>query len=91
MKSKVYFAGIHTNSKQTSLHDKIRKLFDAAGFGEIINENDIVALKVHFGEKGNTAYVNPTFVRQVVDKVREKGGKPYLTDTNTLYNGARAN
>ncbi len=91
MKSKVYFAPIHTSSKQLSLHEKLRRLFDAAGFDELIEEKDIVALKVHFGEKGNTAYVNPTFVRQIVDKVRAKGGKPFLTDTNTLYNGARAN
>jgi uncharacterized Fe-S center protein len=91
MKAKVYFAGIHSHGKQESLHIKLQKLFDKAGFGNFIDKGDIVAVKLHFGEKGNTAYIRPTFARQIVDKIREKGGKPFLTDTNTLYNGARAN
>ncbi len=91
MKSKVYFAPVHSHGKQESLLVKMQKLFDKAGFGNIISKDDIVAIKLHFGEKGNTAYIRPTFARQIVDKVREKGGKPFLTDTNTLYNGSRAN
>lgn len=91
MKSKVYFAGVHTNGKQESLLVKLQQLFDKAGFGDMIAHDDIVAVKMHFGEKGNTAYIRPTFARQVVDKIKEKGGKPFLTDTNTLYNGSRAN
>lgn len=91
MKSKVYFAGVHSNAGQESLLVKLRKLFDRAGFGEMISQNDIVAVKIHFGEKGNTAYIRPTYARQIVDKIKEKGGKPFLTDSNTLYNGSRAN
>lgn len=91
MKSKVYFASVHSHGKQASLLYKIQKLYEAIGFDKLVEKDDIVAIKVHFGEKGNTAHVNPTFVRQIVDKIREKGGKPFLTDTNTLYNGARAN
>jgi uncharacterized Fe-S center protein len=91
MKSKVYFASVHSHGKQESLLAKIQRLFDKAGFGEMISEKDIVAIKMHFGEKGNTAYIRPTFARQIVDKIREKGGKPFLTDSNTLYNGSRAN
>lgn len=91
MKSKVYFSSVHSHGKQTSLLNKIQKLYDASGFEELVQKDDIVAIKLHFGEKGNTAYVNPTFVRQIVDKIKNKGAKPFLTDTNTLYNGARAN
>ncbi|HOE57772.1 MAG TPA: DUF362 domain-containing protein [Bacillota bacterium] len=91
MKSKVYFAGVHTQGKQESLLAKMRRLFDRAGFGDMISRDDIVAIKIHFGEKGNTAYIRPTFARQIVDKIKEKGGKPFLTDSNTLYNGSRAN
>lgn len=91
MKPKVYFASVHSHGKQESLHVKLQKLFDKAGFGDFIDKDDIVAVKLHFGEKGNTAYIRPTFARQIVDKIREKGGKPFLTDTNTLYNGSRAN
>ncbi|HWR60451.1 MAG TPA: DUF362 domain-containing protein [Clostridia bacterium] len=91
MKSKVYFAGVHSQGKQESLLTKLQKLFDKAGFGAMISNDDIVAIKMHFGEKGNTSYIRPTFARQIVDKVKENGGKPFLTDTNTLYNGSRAN
>ncbi len=91
MKSKVYFASVHSHGKQESLLVKLQKLYDKAGFGDIVSKDDIVAIKIHFGEKGNTAYIRPTFARQIVDKVKEKGGKPFLTDSNTLYNGSRAN
>ncbi len=91
MESKVYFTSVHSHGKQESLLAKMQKLFDKAGFGDMISKDDIVAIKMHFGEKGNTAYIRPTFARQIVDKIREKGGKPFLTDTNTLYNGSRAN
>jgi uncharacterized Fe-S center protein len=49
----------------------------------------LVALKLHFGEKGNTAYVPPIFLRRIVNQVKRSKGKPFLTDTNTLYVGAR--
>jgi uncharacterized Fe-S center protein len=91
MKSRVYFAGVHSHGKQESLLLKMQKLFDRAGFGDMISKDDIVAIKMHFGEKGNTAYIRPVFARQIVDKIRENGGKPFLTDSNTLYNGSRAN
>ena len=58
---------------------------------EIVDEGDLTAIKLHFGERGNDGYLNPVLVRQVVDKVRERGGKPFLTDTNKLYTGSRHN
>lgn len=86
--SKVYFSSLH--GKKSWL-DKTSKLFDRAGFRSIIEPGDIVAIKVHFGEPGNTAYLSPIFVRRIVDKVKKAGGKPFLTDSNTLYVGARSN
>jgi len=86
--SKVYFSGLH--GKKSWL-DKTAKLFDRADFKSIIEPGDLVAIKVHFGEPGNTAYLSPIFVRRVVDKVKEAGGKPFLTDANTLYVGRRSN
>ena len=88
--SKVYFADLRANMKENWL-DKISRLYDAAGFSEIIKPGDLVALKVHFGEKGNTAYIRPQYVRKLVDRVKEAGGKPFLTDGNTLYRGSRSN
>jgi uncharacterized protein len=91
VKSKVYFYNMRANRASQSGTKKVASLFEAAGFKNIITENDLVAIKVHFGEKGNTAFINPIYVRQVVDKVKANGGKPFLTDSNTLYKGSRAN
>jgi uncharacterized Fe-S center protein len=54
-----------------------------------IREKDLVAIKLHFGEKGNTGFVKPAFLRKIVDRVKQSKGKPFLTDTNTLYRGER--
>ncbi|MGB9813363.1 MAG: DUF362 domain-containing protein [Thermovenabulum sp.] len=91
MKSKVYFFDLRAKKRTESLAAKVGRIFEAAEFGRIISENDMVALKIHFGERGNNAFINPIFVRQVVDKVKKYGGKPFLTDTNTLYKGSRSN
>lgn len=91
MKPRVYFANLRARSHEESKVEKIKKLFDRAEFKDIISKNDLTAVKVHFGEKGNDGFVSPVFVRQVVDKIKESGGKPFVTDTNTLYLGSRHN
>lgn len=89
MASKVFFAGLR--GKHKSLPKKTQDLFEKAGFAALIRKNDLVAIKLHFGERGNTAYLHPTLVRAVVDEVKACGGKPFLTDANTLYVGSRSN
>lgn len=89
--SKVYFTRLNSHSYKSNIPNKIKNLFEKAGFSELIQENDNTALKIHFGEKGNTTYLHPVYVRQIVDKVKEYKGKPFLTDTNTLYTGSRTN
>jgi len=69
--------------------DKLDELLQESKIGKKINVNDLVAIKLHFGERGNTAFVRPIFIRRIVDTIRACGGKPFLTDTNTLYTGAR--
>lgn len=91
MKSKVFFYNMRATKPSRSNPAKVARLFEAAGFKGIIKENDLVAVKLHFGEKGNTAFINPVYVRQLVDKVKNYGGKPFLTDSNTLYKGSRSN
>lgn len=88
--SEVYFTDLRTNSKENLL-DKLSKLCASVGLGEMIKQKDLVALKLHFGEKGNVAFIRPQFVRLIVDHIRGHGGKPFLTDANTLYVGSRAN
>jgi len=64
---------------------------DSAGIEDTITPRSLVALKLHFGEKGNTAFVRPLFLRKIAERVKELGAFPFLTDTNTLYAGARGN
>ncbi len=89
MISPVFFSDLKLESGRTLL-DKLDILLDRADLKEKIREKDLVAIKLHFGERGNTAYVRPIFLRRVVDRVKQFKGKPFLTDTNTLYTGARS-
>ena len=91
MASMVYLARLRVGKARVNTVTKIRKLFDAAGFGNLIGTGELVPVKVHFGERGNDTYVRPVYVRQVIDRILDKGGKPFLTDTNTLYTGSRHN
>lgn len=87
-KSDVYFADLRSKAKKDLL-SKVARLLDRLKLKEKVRKNYLVALKVHFGERGNTAFLRPVFVRTLVDRVRGCGGKPFLTDTNTLYVGSR--
>mgnify|MGYP000379294494 CR=1 FL=1 len=64
---------------------------ETAGFGDIDMDGKYVAIKMHFGEPGNLAYLRPNWARAVADLVKSHGGKPFLTDCNTLYVGGRKN
>lgn len=90
MASKVFFADTRASQKE-GLLEKVSALFERAGLRDCIAEGDLVAVKVHFGELGNTAFLSPVFVRQVVEDIKAGGGKPFLTDSNTLYRGHRQN
>jgi uncharacterized Fe-S center protein len=78
-------------SYNRNILDKTEELLTAAGLPSIIKTGDIVAVKLHFGEPGNTAFIRPIFVRRVVEALKKLGAKPFLTDTTTLYVGGRAN
>ena len=86
----VYFANLRARSHHESKIQKIRRLFDAAGLGEVVRPGDLTAVKLHVGERGCDTYLHPVFARQVVDKVKERGARPFITDTATLYAGSRA-
>lgn len=89
MKHKVFFTDLRTTI-HNNMSQKIKLLLDKAGVTSVIKKNDIVAVKLHFGEKGNTAFIRPIFIRDIVDRIYSCGGKPFLTDTNTLYRGERS-
>jgi len=88
--SKVFFTNLRAGHNK-SLLTKIRDLADAAGIKNVVRKNGLTAIKIHFGERGNTAFIRPLLVRPIVDQVIEAGGKPFLTDSGTLYVGTRGN
>ena len=75
----------------TSLTEKLRRLCIAAGIKSIDMDGKFVAIKMHFGELGNLAFLRPNYAKVVADLCREQGGQPFLTDCNTLYPGSRKN
>ena len=87
-KSKVYFTDFRTRMG-IPLTEKLQKLIRLAGIGSIDFDNKFVAIKMHFGELGNLAYLRPNYAKAVADVVKENGGMPFLTDCNTLYPGSR--
>ena len=88
--AKVYYTNLRTYGRESQL-DKLKRLIRKAGIGQIDFENKFVAIKIHFGELGNLSFLRPNYARAVVDVIKELGGKPFLTDCNTLYVGSRKN
>lgn len=89
-KAKVFFTNLSTKPGRTLL-DKLEALVKKAGMFSIDFDRKFVAIKIHFGEPGNLAYIRPNYVARIVKLIKEKGGYVYLTDANTLYKGRRAN
>lgn len=88
MKSNVYFIDFRASFRENFLK-KLDRLLETAGLGKCLKKRDLVAIKLHFGELGNTAFIRPVYIRQIVDSIKSSGGVPFLTDANTLYAGTR--
>jgi len=89
--SKVYFTDFRTKAFGDGLPVKLKKLLKKAGIDKLDMEGKFVAIKLHFGELGNISYLRPNYAKAVADVVKELGGKPFLTDCNTMYPGSRKN
>ncbi len=77
--------------KSENLMANAALLYSEAGTFNIVEKDDLVAIKLHVGELGNPNYVQPFFVHDIVRKVKEAGGKPFLTDSTSYYRGQRNN
>lgn len=87
--AKVYFTNLHTSPGNNLLH-KLSRLVKAAGLNEFQFSKKFVAMKIHFGEPGNLSHLRPNFTVPVIKLIKENGGFPFLTDSNTLYKGLRS-
>ena len=90
-KPKVYFTDFRTKMYGEPIPKKLQRLIRTAGIGNIDFDGKFVAVKMHFGELGNISFLRPNFAKAVVDVIKELGGKPFLTDCNTMYPGFRKN
>lgn len=88
--AKVYFTDLMTRP-QMGLMKKLELLLNRAELDSVIEKDKMTAIKLHFGEYGNLAYIRPNYVRVVVDMIKKLGGSPFVTDANTLYKGSRSN
>lgn len=89
-KAKVYFSDLRT-SPTSNLLDKMERLLKRAGIGQLPLKDSFTAVKIHFGEPGNLAYIRPNYAARMANLLRSFGAKPFLTDCNTLYSGRRSN
>ena len=90
MESNVFFTDLRT-SPGNDLMTKLVRLVRRAGIEDIDFEGKFTAIKIHFGEPGNLAYIRPNYAARMADLIRSLGGKVFLTDSNTLYSGGRSN
>ncbi len=88
MSAAVYLADLRAGHHE-NLFSKLLRLLAEAGIDRVVQRDDLTAIKIHFGEKGGHAYIRPVFIRRIVDRVKELGGRPFLTDSCTLYPGQR--
>lgn len=88
--SQVFFTNLRT-TPTSNLLDKMERLVRRAGIAGIDFENRFAAIKIHFGEPGNMAYLRPQYAARMAGLLRSLGAKPFLTDANTLYSRRRAN
>jgi uncharacterized Fe-S center protein len=88
--SKVYFTDMRAKPGRNLL-DKLEILIESAGIGQIDFKNKFTAIKIHFGEPGNLAYIRANYAGRLVKYLLAKQAKPFLTDSGTLYKGRRSN
>jgi len=88
MTATVYFADMRAGNRE-NLFQKLDRLLELAKIGDTVCRGDLVAIKVHFGEKGGHGYIRPTFLRTIVERLKKYSSKPFLTDSCTLYPGER--
>jgi len=89
--SKVFWTDMRCDEKSGGLLDKLERLVKRAGIETIDWRDKFVAIKIHFGELGNLAFLRPNFAKRVADVIKPLGANPFLTDCNTLYVGKRKN
>ncbi|MBI4846091.1 MAG: DUF362 domain-containing protein [Candidatus Omnitrophica bacterium] len=90
-KSIVYFQAVNDSKDIIALRAKFKQLIKESKLCEDFKKGELIPIKMHLGEKGNTGHVNAQVIKTLVDKLKSKAAKPFITDTNVLYHGQRVN
>jgi uncharacterized Fe-S center protein len=91
MPSKVFFLPASEKEDHEVLAGKTKRIFEALRLEDSIKKDSFVGIKIHFGEKGNTGFIKPSWLKHLIDGLKKQKAKIFLTDTNTLYLGNRSN
>lgn len=91
MKTKIYFIHVENSENKHSVMNKIHHLYQVANLGNLLKNNDLVGLKIHFGENRNNTHISPGWVKPLITDIKKRGGNPFLTDTTVLYKSQRNN
>lgn len=83
----VSFIPAHGMSSRNAFRELLSPLADL----KTIGPRDLVAVKLHPGEDGNSSFVAPGNVRGIVDAMDLPPDRTFLTDTTVLYPGRRRN
>ncbi|MBN2192986.1 MAG: DUF362 domain-containing protein [Polyangiaceae bacterium] len=70
--------------------EAVGSVLRAADPSSFIGNSDLVAVKLHVGEPGVKTHLPPEVAAEVVRYVRQRGARPFLTDTAVLYTGPRS-
>jgi uncharacterized Fe-S center protein len=90
MTNEVYLIDV-TNKSEDNIPQKIQTLYETTQFNDRIQKNDNIAIKTQFIESHDTTYIKPEYIEPIIESIKEKEASPFLTDTNTLFNGKRSN
>ena len=91
MPSKVYFTRVNEAESSGAIAQKLSILIEKSKVLDFAGKGLNIAVKMHFGEEGNTGFVRPEYLRCICEYLNRRGAGVFLSDTNTLYCGRRTN
>lgn len=90
MKPNVYFIPAAATDRLETIHEKLLTLYQQANFNLCFEPNDLVAIKLHFGEEENNTFIPANYFKPLIKAIKDKGAKPFFADTCVLYRSQRS-
>jgi uncharacterized Fe-S center protein len=90
-KSRVFFVPVEKSKDNTAVAASFKQLIKQSRFCDNIKKNELVPIKIHMGEKANTGHVKPEVLKPLINQLKARAGKPFIVETNVLYQGSRVN